>query len=117
MRLTSTFIASSPEINATALGAKIEVLIVNDESTKVSTHAPKIVGIPKSSEKYIASVFLIPRYIPVTRVTPDLEIPGTRAKAWAKPTINDCFSEISWNEILFSLRRFIEINKNIEKIK
>jgi hypothetical protein len=57
------------------------VLKVNDDSTKVSSQAPKIVGIPKRSEKYMASVFLIPKYIPVTRVTPDLEIPGTRANA------------------------------------
>ncbi len=54
---------------------------VNEDSANVNNQAPKIVGTPKRSEKYIASVFLIPKYIPVTSVIPDLEIPGTNASA------------------------------------
>ena len=114
---TSTLIAISPEIKATTPGVSIFVFKVKDDSTKVRSQAPNIVGIPRRSEKYIASVFLIPRYIPVIRVIPDLDTPGTSANAWAIPTIKDCFSEICWNDIFWAFLNFTEKNNIIENIK
>ena len=78
---TRILIAKSPEINATIVGPNIAPLRLKDDSAKVRSQAPKIVGIPSSNEKYIASVFFIPRYIPVNKVTPDLDTPGIRANA------------------------------------
>ena len=73
--------AISPETKAKTVGVIIFAFRVKDDSTKVRSQAPNIVGIPSRSEKYIASVFLIPRYIPVMRVIPDLDTPGTSANA------------------------------------
>ena len=73
------------------VGTTISIFTLKDESIKVNNHAPKIVGIPKRSEKYIASVFFIPRYIAVTRVIPDRDTPGTKANACAIPIMKDCF--------------------------
>lgn len=75
------------------------------------------VGIPSSSEKYIASVFFIPRYIPVNKVTPDLDTPGIRANAWARPTIKDWLNEISWKFMSVSFFILFENNKIIENIR
>ena len=114
---TSALMAISPETKAKTVGVIIFAFRVKDDSTKVRSQAPNIVGIPSRSEKYIASVFLIPRYIPVMRVIPDLDTPGTSANAWAIPTIKDCLSEIWWNDILCSFLNFAEKNKIIENIK
>ena len=46
--------ATRPDKNATIVGTIIFIFTLKDESIKVNNHAPKIVGIPKRSEKYIA---------------------------------------------------------------
>lgn len=109
--------ATRPDKNATIVGTIIFIFTLKDESIKVNNHAPKIVGIPKRSEKYIASVFFIPKYIAVTRVTPDLDTPGTKANAWAVPIMKDCFMVIWWNDKFLSIFNFGESNRINDKNK
>ena len=80
VKLISTLIATVPAINAKKVGI-IKLLFIPSELCKrVINQAPKIVGIPKSSEKKIASVFLIFKSIAVINVIPDLDTPGNNAK-------------------------------------
>ena len=89
MKFIRTRIAIKPERNAAKLGIINEVFIGSELWIKVSNQAPKIVGKPRSKEKNIASVFFNFRYKAVLSVMPDLETPGNKASAWAKPINRD----------------------------
>ena len=85
MKFTNILIAKSPAANETIAGIIISELKAKEDCTKVSSQAPNIVGSPRRSEKYIASDFFIPRYRATINVIPDLDTPGTKATAWARP--------------------------------
>jgi hypothetical protein len=76
----SILMAIVPAINAKNVGI-IKLLFMPSELCKrVINQAPKIVGMPKSNEKKIASVFLIFKSIALINVIPDLDTPGSNAK-------------------------------------
>ena len=69
-----------PATNANSVGITKLLFMPSELCNRVISQAPKIVGIPKSSEKKIASVFLIFKNIAVINVIPDLETPGNKSK-------------------------------------
>ena len=95
-------------MDATRTGITIPGLKAYEVSINVSNHAPNIVGMPRSSEKYIASAFLIPKYRPTINVIPDLDIPGTKAIACANPITRACFEFIFLNRTFAVSLFFIE---------
>ena len=80
VNLTSIFMAIVPAINAKSVGINKLLFMPSELCKRVINQAPKIVGIPKSSEKKIASIFLIFKNIAVINVIPDLDTPGNKAK-------------------------------------
>jgi hypothetical protein len=69
-----------PATNANSVGIIKSPFMPSELCTRVISQAPKIVGVPRSSEKKIASVFLIFKIMAVIKVIPDLETPGNNAK-------------------------------------
>ena len=98
----------NPEMDATRTGITIPGLNAYEVSINVSNHAPNIVGIPSRSERYIASAFFIPKYRPTINVIPDLDTPGTKAIACAKPITRACFEFIFLNRTSSVSLFFIE---------
>ena len=74
-----------PATNANSVGIIKLLFMPSELCNRVISQAPKIVGIPKSSEKKIASVFLIFKIMAVIKVIPD-PLQGSKSALYITPT-------------------------------
>ena len=86
--------ANNEERNAvvrpTIRGKKLNVVNSLNEEINSTIAAIEIAGMPKRKENFAASFLSQPDIKAVEIVMPDLETPGTIAKAWERP-INKLF--------------------------
>ena len=99
-------------IRPTIRGGKLNELNSLREEMNSTIEANEMAGMPKRNENLAASLLSQPAIKAVEIVTPDLETPGTMAKAWERPIKK--LSEYLW--FLRFIKPFFELSAMYIKI-